>query len=185
MSDPSHFSRRKFLTASAGVLLSALVVPNALANPDFWEQPRTLSLVRPDTGERVQATYWDNGAIPSGYAELCHLLRDTRIGATVAMEPRLLDLLFGIQGYVEALDDKLPWLTIISGYRAESTNRLLIRQGLPASLTSRHISGEAVDIKVAGMKAAMLGKVARRMGAGGVGVYSTSCHVDIGPKRSW
>src|SRR5690349_14049523 len=44
---------------------------------DFWVKPRTLSVVRPASGERARVLYWKDGeVIDSAYQELCHMLRD-------------------------------------------------------------------------------------------------------------
>lgn len=52
---------------------------------DFWVKPRTLSVIRPASGERSKVLYWKDGEIiDSAYQELCHMLRDVNGKASMA-----------------------------------------------------------------------------------------------------
>lgn len=67
-----------------------------------------------------------------------------------------------------------------SGYRCLAHNR---RQG--SSDGSYHRRGQAMDIRVPGVRPTQVAARARALGFGGVKAYSDFCHVDIGPRRTW
>jgi len=72
-----------------------------LLDIDFWVKPRTLSLVRPASGERAKVLYWKDGElIDAAYEELCHLLRDVTDRETVPIDPKLLEMLWGTQAFI-------------------------------------------------------------------------------------
>lgn len=50
---------------------------------------------------------------------------------------------------------------------------------------SHHLRGEAADIHAFGCDARHLADLARRFGAGGVGIYEGWIHADVGPERVW
>jgi uncharacterized protein YcbK (DUF882 family) len=43
----------------------------------------------------------------------------------------------------------------------------------------------AADVRCHGKSPAEVAAIATELGAGGVGTYSTFCHVDVGPVRRW
>lgn len=181
-------SRRQVLRSVGALTLLALAgSSHAKVDNSFWEKPRTIRLYRPKTNEAVESLYWRDGVLAeSRYNELCWLLRDVRANAHVQMHPRLLDLLYGIQGYLEALTGKPAWLTVTDAYRTPGTNTELIEEGIPASRASLHMYGGAADLKVSGLSAKQLAAVAKYFGGGGVGVYRGGhVHVDIGRVREW
>src|SRR5438067_11467007 len=58
-----------------------------LLDIDFWVKPRTLSVMRPASGERASILYWKDGeVIDSAYPELCHMLRDVQGKANTAID---------------------------------------------------------------------------------------------------
>lgn len=182
-SSPVDAGRRRLITGAAAAcaltLLPALPAPAA----DFWSQPRRLRLVRPRTGERLDAIYWRNGAPdPVGYAQVCHLMRDVRGGKTVSMHPRLLDLLCAIQAWVAAYGYTQA-MEILSGYRSPETNANT--EG--AARNSMHMYGQAADIVLPGLPVSYMGQLAQRYAGGGVGFYASSgfVHVDTGRIRTW
>lgn len=75
-------------------------------------------------------------------------------------------------------------VTIVSGYRTPEHNR---RVG--GAQKSRHLTAEAADIRVAGYHPRQVQAVAQGLQAegviGGLGIYSTFTHVDLGPRRTW
>jgi uncharacterized protein YcbK (DUF882 family) len=183
----SNLSRRKFLLAAGGLLLATTLPAAGKVDPEFWKRPRHLNLFRKETGEQFQAQYWADGRLlQQGYAEACWALRDVRSRKSVQMDVRLLDLLFGIQGYVAALRSQEHWLVITDGFRSPETNRAFREAGLPAARASRHLYGKAADLDVAGMSVADLGSIAAYFKGGGVGVYRDGhVHVDTGGIRAW
>jgi uncharacterized protein YcbK (DUF882 family) len=150
---------------------------------DFWSLPRELWLQRRDSGEEVRTVYWQDGAlIPQEYDRICRLLRDVRANKAVQMDPVLLDVLCGAQGWFKANGFDVP-LLVNSGYRTMATNAAT--EG--ASKDSQHMRGKACDWRVSGVPADYLGKVAIYLAGGGVGIYSGMrfVHTDTGRIRVW
>jgi uncharacterized protein YcbK (DUF882 family) len=204
-------SRRDFLKQGAGLCaLGALGAPLAAATSsttemspppdlfdaqlldlDFWVKPRTLSVVRPASGERARVLYWKDGeVIDSAYQELCHLLRDVNGRETAPIDPKLLEMLWGTQAFIARYGLSQP-LEILSGYRTEASNKRLIEEGVPAARKSLHMLGKAADIRVAALNEEVLGGLIRSFRQGGVGYYYRSgpkggwIHADTGLQRTW
>lgn len=174
--------RRTFLHA-AGALAGAALLPASALAQDFWSAPRTLWLVRADTREEVRELYWYDGMVnPSGYAAVCHLLRDVRAKQTVQMDLVLLDILRGVQGWFEAYGQLRP-IIINSGYRTRHTNEAT--EG--AVKNSFHILGKASDIWIPDVSAEYLAKLGVYLSGGGVGFYPSKrfIHTDSGRLRFW
>lgn len=158
---------------------------------DFWLKPRTLSVTRPQSGERARVLYWRDGEIiDSAYQELCHLMRDVNGKETAPIDPKLFETLWGTQAFVARYGIDQP-LEILSGYRTARSNTRLIEQGVPAARQSLHIEGKAADIRIANLNAEVLGGLVRSFRQGGVGFYYRPgakggwIHADTGLKRSW
>jgi uncharacterized protein YcbK (DUF882 family) len=162
-----------------------------LLDLDFWVKPRTLSVVRPQSGERAKVLYWQDGEmLDSAYQELCHLLRDVNGKATAPIDPKLLEILWGTQAFIARYGFEQP-LEILSGYRTPASNNGLIEAGVPAARQSLHLSGRAADIRIANLNAEVLGGLVRSFRQGGVGYYYRSgprggwIHADTGLNRTW
>jgi len=158
---------------------------------DFWVKPRTLSVVRPASGERSKVLYWKDGeVIDSAYQELCHMLRDVNGKASMAIDPKLIETLWASQAFVARYGLDKP-LEILSGYRTPDSNKRLIEQGVPAARQSLHMSGKAADVRIAGLTEEVLGGLVRSFRQGGVGFYYRSgpkggwIHADTGLNRTW
>ena len=206
-------SRRDFLQQSArlcalGTLGSPLLVPATAAaqanlepppdlfdaqllDIDFWVKPRTLSLVRPQSGERAKVLYWKDGeVIESAYQELCHILRDVNGRASAPIDPKLFEILWGTQAFIARYGMTQP-LEILSGYRTAASNRRLVEEGVPAARKSLHMVGKAADIRIASLNEEVLGGLIRSFRQGGVGYYYRSgpkggwIHADTGLNRTW
>lgn len=152
---------------------------------DFWQRPRTLRLQRYETSEKVETTYWRDGRlIRDEYHKICRLLRDVRANKAIEMDPLLLDVLRGIQGYYEAWQWLKP-IIITSGYRTPETNSKLSKEG--AVKDSMHIHGKAVDCFMYGIAPSNIANLALNMRTGGVGFYPARnfVHVDTGRLRYW
>lgn len=175
-------SRRRLLTGlAAGLVLPC--VPGWAAEPGFWDRPRWLDVVRQRTGERVKAVYWANGRVnPEGYTAVCRALRDVRAGVTVAMDPRLLDLMCAMQAWVGHYGFNDP-ITVLSGYRTPHTNATT--EG--AARHSMHMRAQAADVVFEGLPVSYVGQLAQRYAGGGVGFYPSNgfVHVDTGSIRTW
>ena len=158
---------------------------------DFWLKPRTLSLIRPQSGERAKVLYWKDGeVIDSAYQELCHILRDVNGKASEAIDPKLFETLWGTQAFVARYGMERP-LEILSGYRTPASNAHLREQGIPAARQSLHMLGKAADIRIAALNEEVLGGLIRSFRTGGVGYYYRSgpkggwIHTDTGLNRTW
>ena len=203
-------SRRQFIRQSLALPLLASPVAQSIAGPastslapppdlfdaqvldiDFWVVPRVLSVVRPQTGETAKLLYWKDGeVIDSAYQELCHLLRDVTGKQTAAIDPKLLETLWGAQAFVARYGIEQP-LEILSGYRTATTNSHLREPGVPAARQSLHMQGKAADIRIAHLNEEVLGGLVRSFRQGGVGFYYRSgprggwIHADTGLQRTW
>jgi uncharacterized protein YcbK (DUF882 family) len=158
---------------------------------DFLVKPRTLSLIRPQSGEKTKVLYWKDGeVIDSAYQELCHLLRDVNGKASAPIDPKLFETLWGTQAFVARYGMERP-LEILSGYRTPASNQRLREEGIPAARQSLHLSGRAADIRIAALNEEVLGGLIRSFRQGGVGFYYRSgprggwIHTDTGLNRTW
>ncbi|WP_240440666.1 YcbK family protein [Pseudomonas aeruginosa] len=193
MSAPGFPSRRRFLALglaiAAASVTGCLPVAEAAARQKDWRQvlldrDRWLSLERASTGEKAQFRYYrlGYGFEREGYNIACHLLRDVKSGVTHRMNPKLIDLLFLIQGWLRA--NGLPFhIVILSGYRTPEHNARLVK----AAKDSEHVRGNAADIRIPGLKVDALTRLAKAVGVGGVGIYTSDdfVHVDVGRVREW
>lgn len=174
--------RRRFLLAAAAMAGAAILPTTGLAQ-DFWSAPRTLWLVRKQTGEQIRELYWHNGTVvKSGYDSICHLLRDVQANVTIPMNLVLLDVLRGIQGWFEAYGQPRP-IIVNSGHRTAGTNANT--EG--AAKNSLHLTGHASDIWVPDVPAWYLAELGAYLAGGGVGFYPSKgfIHVDSGRLRFW
>ena len=158
---------------------------------DFWVKPRTLSVTRPQSGERASVLYWKDGEmIDSAYQQLCHLLRDVNGRETAPIDPKLLELLWGTQAFIARYGMTQP-LEILSGYRTAASNARLLEAGIPAARKSLHMVGKAADIRISSLNEEVLGGLIRSLRQGGVGYYYRSgpkggwIHADTGLNRTW
>lgn len=158
---------------------------------EFWIKPRTLTVTRPQSGEKASVLYWKDGEIiDSAYQELCHLLRDVNGKKTAPMDPKLLETLWGTQAFVARYGIVSP-IEILSGYRTPASNQRLREQGIPAARQSLHLEGKAADIRLANLNEEVLGGLVKSFQQGGVGFYYRAgprggwIHTDTGLKRTW
>jgi uncharacterized protein YcbK (DUF882 family) len=158
---------------------------------EFWLKPRTLTVIRPQSGEKAKVLYWRDGeVIDSAYQELCHLMRDVNGKETAPIDPKLFETLWGTQAFVARYGIEQP-LEILSGYRTAKSNNRLIEQGVPAARQSLHIEGKAADIRIANLNSEVLGGLVRSFRKGGVGFYFRPgakggwIHADTGLNRTW
>jgi len=201
-------TRRDFLHMMAGTALAGLPLagrsrPQSEPEPppdifdaqtldlEFWIKPRTISVIRPQSGEKARLTYWKDGEIiDSAYQELCHLLRDVNGKETAPIDPKLFETLWGAQAFVQRFGIESP-LEILSGYRTPASNKRLIEQGIPAARQSLHMSGKAADIRIPNLNAEVLGSLVQSFRQGGVGFYYREgprggwIHADTGLQRTW
>ncbi len=165
--------RRSFLGIGAAVAAAALApsrVQAATPAPATGKVPqRILSFFHTHTGERLKIAYCCGGEYQSdGLRAVNHILRDFRVDETRAIDPTLLDLLHELGG---TLETDQPF-HVISGYRSPQTNAMLRERGgatTGVASHSLHMVGQAIDIRVPGVKLDHLREAARSLMIGGVG----------------
>jgi uncharacterized protein YcbK (DUF882 family) len=146
---------------------------------------RSILMRRAGEGPSVRVRYClPNGTMDSeGYAFACRMLRDVRANRIALMDPQLLDLLCGMQRWMEYYG-RHSVIDIDSGFRTIRTNSR--QEG--AALNSMHLYGKAADIVIAEAGSGMLGAMAKQFNVdGGTGIYPGRgfVHVDTGRARTW
>jgi uncharacterized protein YcbK (DUF882 family) len=182
--------RRAFLGITAAAAAGALVprAAHAAPKPPAAKAPeRVLSFFNTHTGERLKTAYCCGGVYqPDALRQVNHILRDFRMNEVKPIDPKLLDLLHELGG---TLETDQPF-HVISGYRSPKTNVLLRSRGgarTGVASHSLHMVGQAIDIRLPGVKLDHLRGAARSLKSGGVGFYPdlNFVHVDVGRVRYW
>jgi uncharacterized protein YcbK (DUF882 family) len=151
-----------------------------------WDlSEKTLSLVAPQTGERlVHVPFWVNGSYQSdAIEEISHLMRDWRTGEMYPVDPALLELLHDLRRTIGTGEP----FQVVCGYRSPETNAILRRSSRRVARNSLHMEGKAIDIRLADGKTSEIYRAALALNRGGVGWYPRMgfVHVDTGPVRTW
>jgi uncharacterized protein YcbK (DUF882 family) len=136
------------------------------------------------TEERIDVVYRQDGRyLDDAMAQISRFLRDWRSGTIYAIDPKVVDILSGMQAQLGRSEP----LYITSGYRTQATNLLLASMGYEVARNSLHLRGQAIDCSQPGADLDGLRTLATQMRAGGVGYYPTNgfIHVDCGPIRHW
>lgn len=144
---------------------------------------RSILMRRDGPSVRIRYGNSDGTLDRDGYFAACHLLRDVRAQRTVQIDPDLLDVLCGIQRWMD-FNGNPPTIEITSGFRTVKTNDSAEGSGRQ----SMHLYGKAADIIVPGASSAMIGKMLQRFNdEGGTGIYPGRqfVHVDTGAARTW
>ncbi len=144
---------------------------------------RSILMRRDGPAVRVRYGNGDGSLDRDGYFAACHLLRDVRAQRTVQIDPELLDVLCGIQRWME-FNGKLSTIEITSGFRTITTND----SAEGSARQSMHLYGKAADIIVPGASSSVIGAMVSRFNdAGGTGIYPglQFVHVDTGAPRTW
>jgi uncharacterized protein YcbK (DUF882 family) len=182
--------RRSFLGIGAAAAAAAFAPSRAqaaTASTGVKAPERVLSFFNTHTGERLKAAYCTGGDYqPDALSEFNYILRDFRVNAVKPIDPRVFDMLHELGG---TLETDQPF-HIISGYRSPQTNAMLRERGGHATGVashSLHMVGQAVDIRVPGVKLEDLRNAAKSLKIGGVGFYPdlNFVHVDVGRVRYW
>jgi uncharacterized protein YcbK (DUF882 family) len=182
--------RRAFLGIGAAAAAATLMPVKARAATvagSAKAPERTLSFFNTHTGERLKTTYCTGGCYnPESLQQLNQIMRDFRINEVKPIDPRVFDLLHELGG---TLETDQPF-HIISGYRSPQTNAMLRERGgasTGVASHSLHMVGQAIDIRVPGVKLDHLRDAAKSLKIGGVGFYPdlNFVHVDVGRVRYW
>lgn len=145
---------------------------------------RRLRLYSGRTGEHLDAIYWIEGEyIPEVLDEVNHFFRDWRNDSVHRIDTRTLDIMAAAHNLLDADE---PYM-LLSGYRSPETNAMLRRQSRGVARNSRHMVGQAADLRLRTRTVGQVSRAAVACNAGGVGRYSRSnfTHMDCGPVRTW
>ena len=133
--------RRDFLCAGALSLIAVAVGPARVRAAATG--PRRVRMLNTHTGERIDTTYFEDGAlVPGALAELDRFLRDFRTGDVRAIDPGVLDIAWSLS---RAAHRPLGTIEIVSGYRSPETNAALRKRGSGVASHSLHLEGKALD----------------------------------------
>jgi uncharacterized protein YcbK (DUF882 family) len=145
---------------------------------------RQLSFYHTHTRRSLDVVYYANGEyVDSALDEINRFLKDFRTGDVTEINPQLLDLLHDVRN--ELGGDEV--YEVISAYRSPKTNEMLRTKTKGVAKKSQHLKGNAIDVRLRGIRTTALRDTALRMQRGGVGFYEESdfVHVDMGPVRTW
>ena len=148
------------------------------------EAARQLEFHHLHTGEKLAATYWQNGGYDRPALDsINHLLRDFRTGDVYPIAQDLLDLLATVK---HALRADGPF-EVIGGYRSPKTNDMLRQRSTGVAKRSLHMQGMAIDVRIVDLPTKQLREAAADLRLGGVGYYAKSnfVHLDTGRPRVW
>jgi uncharacterized protein YcbK (DUF882 family) len=178
-------SRRGVLAAFAATLVTAApTLSNAAGFLRGAGDIRRLRMVSPRTGERIDTIYWIEGQyIPEALKEINVFMRDWRTNQAHGIDRRTVDILTASHNLLAASE---PY-TLLSGYRSPQTNAMLRSRSGGVAKNSRHMIGEAADLRLGSRSVDQIYRAGLACGGGGVGRYSGSnfVHMDCGPVRSW
>ncbi|BBU56191.1 hypothetical protein KU6B_24560 [Mameliella alba] len=136
------------------------------------------------TGERVDMIYWIEGDyLADAIKEINYFMRDWRNNQIKSIDTRTIDIMAASHNL---LDVSEPYM-LISGYRSPETNAMLRARSSGVAKNSRHLVGQAADLRLASRSVSQMYRAAKACNAGGVGRYTRSnfVHMDCGPVRSW
>lgn len=178
-------SRRALLGVFAATALAAAPsYGNAFGFLRGAGDVRRMRMYNGRTGESLDTIYWVDGKyIEDALAEVNHFMRDWRNNQVKQIDTRTLDIMAASHKLLETSE---PYL-LISGYRSPETNALLRRRSSGVARNSRHIRGQAADLRLQSRSVGQIFQAASACAAGGVGRYTSSnfVHMDCGPVRSW
>jgi uncharacterized protein YcbK (DUF882 family) len=177
--------RRKFLGAGTLAFLGATLLKPAHAATLASTEAKTLSVHNMHTGEKIKATFWENGNyVPQALREINKILRDHRSGEVHAIDPKLLHTLYDTKVLLEKTNSPVQ---IISGYRSPASNAMLAAHSGGVAKKSLHMQGMATDIRIEGVCTSHIRNAGLALKRGGVGFYPVSqfVHLDTGAVRAW
>jgi uncharacterized protein YcbK (DUF882 family) len=184
-SDKTGLTRRGLLGVFAATAVAAApTMSNAFSLLRGSGDIRRLKMYSARTGENLDAIYWiDGNYIPEVMEEVNHFFRDWRNDQVHRIDTRTVDIISATHNLLEASE---PFM-LLSGYRSPETNAMLRRNSRGVARNSRHMIGQAADLRARSRSVSQVARAALACNAGGVGRYSRSdfTHVDCGPVRSW
>lgn len=183
--DTARVSRRAILRAFAATAITA--APTFGKAAGFLRGAgdiRRIHMTSPRSGESIDTIYWIEGEyIRDAVKEITHFMRDWRTDQIHDIDPRTIDILTAAHNL---LDVSEPYM-LLSGYRSPQTNAMLRRRSRGVAKNSRHLKGQAADVRLGSRSVNQMYRAALACHGGGVGRYSRSdfVHMDCGPVRSW
>ena len=177
-------TRRALLGAFATTIAAAPTCANAFGFLRGAGDVRRIRMYSGRTGESIDTVYWIDGEyIGEALREVSVFMRDWRTNDVKTIDPRTVDIMAASH---KMLDVDEPYL-LLSGYRSPRTNAMLRRRSSGVAKNSRHLYGQAADLRLRSRSVAQMAQAARACHAGGVGRYPRSnfVHMDCGPVRSW
>lgn len=180
------FSRRSVLGAFAATTVAAApTYSNAAGFLKGAGDIRRLRMYSGRTGERIDMIYWIEGKyLKDAIREVNFFMRDFRTNDVRRIDTRTIDIMAASHNL---LDVSEPFM-LISGYRSPKTNAMLrSKSSGGVAKNSRHLRGEAADLRLSSRSVSQMYRAAVACKGGGVGRYSKSnfVHMDCGPVRSW
>ena len=180
-------SRREVIKTGLWAAAGSVLLPS-VANAAAVKLPKNgsydLRFTNVHTGESFSGTYRvGNKYLPDAFEEINYVLRDFRTDEVFPIDPRALDILY----MVHRKTGKSGAMQVLSGYRSPKTNNMLRNASTGVARNSLHLSGQAIDFRMAGVSTRGLRDIANGIKAGGVGYYPRSdfVHIDTGRIRSW
>lgn len=178
-------SRRGLLRAFAATTIAAApTYSNAAGFLRGSGDVRRIRMYSGRTGERLDMIYWVEGDyLADALKEINYFMRDWRSDELKTIDTRTVDIMAAAHNL---LDVSEPYM-LISGYRSPSTNAMLRARSSGVAKNSRHLYGQAADLRLASRSVNQMARAATACKAGGVGRYTGSdfVHMDCGPVRSW
>lgn len=164
--------RWRLRAAKSAALLSLLVVGST-------GEAATPSVVLVDIHTRRRLLIGD--VLPSPH-EINDFFRCRADQRYTLMDPRLVTLAVAA---ARAFDQ--PTVEVLSAFRTRHRNDAMRAAGREVALRSRHMHGQALDLRLPGVSLTRLCLFFLRLTRGGVGCYRERqfVHVDVGPPRSW
>jgi uncharacterized protein YcbK (DUF882 family) len=138
----------------------------------------TVVLVHAHTHETLKVR---SGRLPSP-ARINRFLRCARDRKYTLMDPRLI-----AAAVAAARRFKKRRVLVLSAFRTSRLNAELRAEGRNVALRSRHVNGQALDLRIAGTETRDLCRYFVSLELGGVGCYERArfIHIDVGPVRYW
>jgi uncharacterized protein YcbK (DUF882 family) len=146
--------------------------------------PYNIAFTNQHTGENFTGVYRVGGKyLPEAFDKISSVLRDFRTGDVFPIDPRVIDIIYA----VHAKSGSRQPFEVLSGYRSPKTNAMLRRTTPGVAVNSLHLTGQAIDVRLADVHISKLRNTAVALQAGGVGYYPVSnfVHMDTGEVRHW
>lgn len=183
----SLVGRRGFI--KGGILAMTAFISSSLIAPDAVfamnsDGAYTTTLKNAHTGDQFSGVYRvGNRYLPEAFERINFVLRDIRADEVFPIDPRAIDIITAVHKYSGSRE---PY-SIISGYRSPKTNAMLRSESKGVAKHSLHMSGQAIDVRLANIESKNIREIAVKLKAGGVGYYPRQgfVHMDSGAFRTW